>query len=202
MKIWANGADFGLYIFLPTPYTQIHMKLLLPEKEIQRRVGALARQISMDFSGREIVLVGVLKGAFMFLADLARKMKGPVKIDFVHVASYGTGTRPSGKIKVLKDLDSSIRGKDVLVVEDIIDTGITLKYLCRRLRGRSPRSLKFVALLDKPSRRAVEFQPDYVGFRIDDHFVVGYGLDYAEEYRNLPGIYYLDKEARSGEHRA
>jgi hypoxanthine phosphoribosyltransferase len=168
------------------------MKLLLPEKKIKHRVGALARQISQDLSGREVIVVGVLKGAFIFMADLARKMEGPVRIDFVRVASYGSGTRSAGKIKLLKDLETSIRGKDVLVVEDIVDTGITLKSLFRRLKGRSPRSLKVVALLDKPSRRQVDFQADYVGFQIADHFVVGYGLDCAEEYRNLPGIYKIE----------
>jgi len=167
------------------------MKLLLSEKEIQRRVSALARRISKDFTGKEVLLVGVLKGAFIFMADLARKMTTPVKTDFVRLASYGSETRSSGKVKLTKDLEIPLAGKDVLVVEDIIDTGITLKYLHQQLKARQPRSLKVVTLLDKPGRRQVDFRADYVGFQIEDHFVVGYGLDCAEEYRNLRGIYIL-----------
>jgi len=167
------------------------MKLLLPEKTVQEKVGTLARQISKDYSGKEVLLVGVLKGAFIFMADLARRMTIPLKIDFVRLASYGTETQSSGKVKFTKDLDTTLRGKDVIVVEDIIDTGITLQQLSRHLKARRPRSLKVVALLDKPGRRKVNFQADYVGFRIEDHFVVGYGLDCAEEYRNLRGIYAL-----------
>ncbi|MBU1206188.1 MAG: hypoxanthine phosphoribosyltransferase [Proteobacteria bacterium] len=167
------------------------MKLLLSEKEVQKKVKALARKISQDFSGKEVLLVGVLKGAFIFMADLARQMTIPVKMDFVRLASYGTGIRSAGKVKLTKDVETPLRGQNVIVVEDIIDTGITLKYLSRCLKARRPRSLKVVALLDKPGRREVNFHPDYVGFRIDDHFVVGYGLDCAEEYRNLQGIYVL-----------
>jgi hypoxanthine phosphoribosyltransferase len=165
------------------------MKLLLSEKRIQERVAGLARQISKDFAGRELLLVGVLKGAFIFMADLARKIKGPVKIDFVRVASYGFGTSSSGKIRFTKDIEISLKGKNVLIVEDIIDTGITLRFLHRCLKARRPRSLAVVTLLDKPSRRKVPFLPEYTGFQIADHFVVGYGLDCAEEYRNLRGIY-------------
>ncbi|MBM4330204.1 MAG: hypoxanthine phosphoribosyltransferase [Deltaproteobacteria bacterium] len=168
------------------------MKLLVSENEVQKKVGSLARKISKDFSGKEVLLVGVLKGAFIFMADLARKMTVPVKMDFVRLASYGSGIRSSGKVKFTKDLETSLRGKDVLVVEDIIDTGITLKYLVRCLKARRPSSLKVVALLDKPARREVNFQADYVGFQINNHFVVGYGLDCAEEHRNLRGIYILN----------
>jgi len=167
------------------------MKLLLSEKEIQGKVSALARKISRDFSDREVLLVGVLKGAFIFMADLARKMTVPVKMDFVRLASYGSGTQSSGKVRFTKDLETPLKGKDVVVVEDIIDTGITLKYLCRCLKARQPRSLKVVTLLDKPKRRKVNFAADYIGCKIDDHFVVGYGLDCAEEYRNLRGVYIL-----------
>jgi hypoxanthine phosphoribosyltransferase len=167
------------------------MKLLLSEKEIQRKVGTLARKISRDFSGREVLLIGVLKGAFIFMADLARKMTTPVKMDFIRLASYGSETQSSGKVKITKDLETPLRGKDVLVVEDIIDTGITLRHLLRRLQARQPRSLRVVALLDKPGRRKVDLQADYVGFQIENHFVIGYGLDCAEEYRNLRGIYVL-----------
>ena len=167
------------------------MRLLLSEKQVQQKVKALARKISKDFSGQEVLLIGVLKGAFIFMADLARKMTTPVKMDFVRLASYGSETHPSGRIKFTKDLETPLRGRDVLIVEDIIDTGITLNYLYQRFKARSPRSLKVVALLDKAGRRKVDFQPDYVGFRIENHFVVGYGLDWAEKYRNLCAIYVL-----------
>ncbi len=167
------------------------LQKLLSEKQIQKKVSCLARQLSRDYAGKEVLLVGVLKGAFIFMADLSRRMTVPVKMDFVRLASYGSGTRSSGKIRFTKDLEMPVRGKDVLVVEDIIDTGISLHSLYRRLRARSPKSLKVVALLDKPKRREIDFHPDYLGFSIDDHFVVGYGLDCAEEYRHLPGIYFI-----------
>ena len=167
------------------------MRLLLSEKKIQHIVRGLARKISKDFSGREVLLIGVLKGAFIFMSDLARKMTTPVKMDFVRLTSYGSETRSSGNVRITKDLETPLKGKDVLIVEDIIDTGITLKHLFQRLKARRPRSLKVVALLDKPARRKVDLRADYVGFRIEDHFVVGYGLDCAEEYRNLRGIYIL-----------
>ena len=167
------------------------MKRLLGEDEIRKKVSRLAGQISRDFAGREVLLVGILKGAFIFMSDLARKMTLPVKMDFVRLASYGGGTVSSGKVRITKDLEISVRGRDVLIVEDIIDTGVTLKYFWRRLKSRRPRSLKTVALLDKPSRRKVPFRADYVGFAIEDHFVVGYGLDCNEKFRNLPGIYVL-----------
>ena len=149
----------------------------------------MARQINKDYSGREIILVGVLKGAFIFLADLSRRIKCPVKIDFVRAASYGTGTCSSGKIILTKEPELSLKGRDVVIVEDIIDTGVTLTFLHRRLKALRPRSLTVATLLDKPSRRKVPFRPDYVGFEIPDYFVVGYGLDCAEEHRNLRGIY-------------
>ena len=126
------------------------------------------------------------------MADLSRKLKTPVKMDFVRLASYGSGTRSSGEVQLTLNLETSLRDKDVLVVEDIIDTGITLQYLLRRLKARRPKSLRVVALLDKPGRRQVELKVDYIGFRIEDRFVVGYGLDYAEQFRNLPGIYAIE----------
>jgi hypoxanthine phosphoribosyltransferase len=165
------------------------MKRLFSERQIQARIGALARRIDKDYSGREILLVGVLKGAFVFLADLSRKIRVPVKIDFVRAASYGAGTSSSGKVKLTKGPELSLKGKDVMIVEDIIDTGVTLRFLHRCLKARRPRSLAVTTLLDKPSRRKVPFRADYVGFEIPDHFVVGYGLDCAEEHRNLRGIY-------------
>jgi len=167
------------------------MRLLLSEKQVQQKVKALAKEISRDFSGQEVLFIGVLKGAFIFMADLARKMTIPVKMDFVRLASYGSRTRPSGRIKFNKDLETPLRGKDVLIVEDIIDTGTTLKHLYQCFQARKPRSLKIVALLDKPGRRKVDLRVDYVGFQIENHFVVGYGLDWAEKYRNLDGIYVL-----------
>jgi hypoxanthine phosphoribosyltransferase len=165
------------------------MKLLIAEKEVQKKVSRLARNISRDFAGRELLLVGILKGAFIFMADLARRMTTPVKVDFVRLASYGSGTQSSGRVRITKDLETSLRGKDVLIVEDIIDTGVTLDYLFHRLQARRPRSLKTVSLLDKPERRKVDFQADYIGFTIGNQFVVGYGMDCNEEYRNLPEIY-------------
>jgi hypoxanthine phosphoribosyltransferase len=167
------------------------MEMLISERRIQQKVTALARQISQDFAGKEVLLVGILKGAFIFMADLTRKMTVPVKVDFVRVASYGSGTQSSGKIKLTKDIETALKGKEVIIVEDIIDTGITLKNLYARLKARRPRSLRVVTLLDKPSRRKVDFQADYLGFQIPDRFVVGYGLDCGEEYRNLRGIYIL-----------
>ena len=167
------------------------MRLLLRKEEVQRKVRQLARKISSDLGGKEVLLVGVLKGAFIFMADLARSMASPVKMEFVRLSSSGAGTVSSGKVRITKDLETSLKGKDVLIVEDIIDTGVTLQYLFRRLKARKPRSLRTVALLDKPSRRKVRFQADYVGFTIEDLFVVGYGLDCNEEFRNLPGIYVL-----------
>jgi hypoxanthine phosphoribosyltransferase len=167
------------------------MRILIPEEEVQRRVGSLARKISRDFAGKELLLVGILKGSFIFLADLARRMSIPVKVDFVRLASYGPRTQSSGKVEITKDLETSVHGKDILIVEDIVDTGVTLNYLFRRLRARRPRSVRTVALLDKRGRRKVPFQVDYVGFTIDNHFVVGYGLDCDEHYRNLTGIYIM-----------
>ncbi|HSR13048.1 MAG TPA: hypoxanthine phosphoribosyltransferase, partial [Thermodesulfobacteriota bacterium] len=142
------------------------MKLLIGEEEIRKRVEELARRISRDFSGKEIILVGVLKGAFMFLADLARRITVPVKIDFIRLRTYGSGTEPGEKVKITKDVEMTVKGEHVLLVEDIVDTGITMEYLRRRLRKRRPGSLKTVALLDKPARRRVKFEPDYLGFTI------------------------------------
>jgi hypoxanthine phosphoribosyltransferase len=182
-----------LYLYIPRQrkYTLLAMKRLVGEDEIRKRVARLAGQISRDFAGRKVLLVGILKGAFIFMADLARKMTIPAEMDFVRLASYGRGTVSSGKVRITKDLETPVKGKDVLIVEDIVDTGITLQYLSRRLKARRPRSLKTITLLDKPSRRKVRFQADYVGFAIEDQFVVGYGLDWNEKFRNLPGIYVI-----------
>ncbi|HPU00732.1 MAG: hypoxanthine phosphoribosyltransferase [Firmicutes bacterium] len=170
------------------------LTLLIGGEEIGRRVAELAERISADYEGKQLLLVCVLKGAVIFASDLMRRLKVPAEIDFIAVSSYGSDTASSGVVRILKDLDKSIKGKDVLIVEDIVDTGLTLNYLRSSLLNRKPRSLKVVTLLDKPVRRKVEFTPDYCGFEIPDHFVVGYGLDYDEKYRQLEGIYVLDPE--------
>jgi hypoxanthine phosphoribosyltransferase len=161
-------------------------EVLITEEQIARTVGQLGARISADYAGRELTLVSVLKGSLPFMADLMRSITIPVRIDLMEVSSYGgTATESSGLVRILKDLSSSIEGADVLVVEDIIDTGLTLNYLVRYLRGKNPASLRICTLLDKPARRLVDIQVDYIGFTIEDRFVVGYGLDYGELYRNL-----------------
>jgi hypoxanthine phosphoribosyltransferase len=163
--------------------------ILLSEAQIRERVTTLAAEIERDYpDGEEIHLVGVLKGGFMFMADLVRAMTTRVSMDFMALSSYGKGTTSSGQVMVLKDVDSSLEGRNVIIVEDIVDTGLTLHYLQDILKARAPRSVRTACLLSKPSRRKVDVQVDYIGFTIDDHFVVGYGLDYAERYRNLPYI--------------
>ena len=164
------------------------MKVLLSRDAIRERVQALGREISRDYAGREPHLVGVLKGACTFMTDLSRAIEIPITLDFIAVSSYGAATKTSGEVRLVKDLDQGLEGRDLIVIEDIVDTGLTLNYLLNVLRARGPRSLKVAALLSKPSRRLVEVQVDYVGFTIDDHFVVGYGLDYNERYRSLPDI--------------
>jgi hypoxanthine phosphoribosyltransferase len=165
------------------------MKLLLSHDAIQARVLEMGKQIAADYGGREPHLVGVLKGACTFMTDLARAMESlPLTLDYIAVSSYGVTTKTSGEVRLVKDLDQGLDGRDLLVVEDIVDTGLTLNYLLNVLRARGPRTLKVAALLSKPSRRLVQTQLDYVGFTIEDHFVVGYGLDYNEKYRNLKDI--------------
>ncbi len=161
-------------------------EVLLTEAEIQAEVAELGARISADYEGRELTLVSVLKGSLPFMADLMRAMTIPVRIDLMEVSSYGgSSTESTGLVRILKDLSASIEGQDVLIVEDIIDTGLTLNYLLRYLRGKNPRSLRICTLLDKPARRLVEIPVDYVGFTIPDRFVIGYGLDFGELYRNL-----------------
>ena len=162
--------------------------VMLSREQIQTRVGELARMIRQDHGGGSVHLVAVLKGAFMFLADLIREIDGPVTCDFIAVSSYGSGTSSSGEVRLTKDLDRSLEGRDVVIVEDIVDTGLTLSYLQDILRAREPRSLKTACLLSKPSRRKVDVKVEYIGFSIEDKFVVGYGLDFDERYRNLPYI--------------
>lgn len=161
---------------------------LITHAAIQKKIRELGKQIRRDFPGEPLLLVGVLKGAVMFLADLARQIPGEVTFDFIAVSSYGKDSRSSGQVKLNKDLDSSIEGKCVIVVEDILDTGLTLQYLLRVLQQRRPKSLRVAVLLDKKERRLAEVHADYVGFSIPNEFVVGYGLDYAERYRNLPNV--------------
>jgi len=170
------------------------LRELFDEKTIRDAVKRLADAISRDFGGQEVVFVSVLKGAFMFTSDLLREMKGPVKVDFIRVSSYGGNTTTSGEVTLTKDLETDIGGRDVIIVEDIIDSGLTLRALRDMLLARNPRTLKICALLDKRARREVEIEGDYVGFTIEDGFVVGYGIDYAEQYRNLPGIYVVEEE--------
>jgi hypoxanthine phosphoribosyltransferase len=171
-------------------------KVLIRRAAIERRVRAVARQIARDFRGQRVHLVGVLKGACVFLSDLIREIDLETSIDFIAVASYGRGKESTGQVRLLKDLDSSIAGLNVIVVEDILDTGLTLDYLLRVLRQRKPRTLRVAALLDKPSRRRKKVQADYVGFTIPIEFVVGYGLDYAERYRNLKDVCILRLPSR------
>lgn len=169
-------------------------KILISENDIRGRIQTLAAEIERDYpQGEGIHLVAILKGGFMFMADLVRAMSDRVTMDFMAVSSYGKGTTSSGQVRVLKDLDSNVEGRHVILVEDIVDTGLTLHYLQDLLKARHPKSMKTACLLSKPSRRKVEVQVEYIGFTIEDHFVVGYGLDYAEKYRNLPFIAILEQ---------
>jgi hypoxanthine phosphoribosyltransferase len=161
---------------------------LVAAEDLERRVQQLAEEISRDYEGKDLLLIGVLKGAVFFLSDLMRQLTVPVEVDFMAVASYGSATKSSGVVRILKDLDAVIEGRDVLIVEDIVDSGLTLQYLLRNLAGRNPRSLEVCALLIKPERRKVELQTRYVGFEIPNEFAIGYGLDYGERYRNLPFV--------------
>jgi hypoxanthine phosphoribosyltransferase len=170
---------------------EMSKEILFSRAVIQKRVQELALQISGDYAGRELILIGVLRGAFIFMADLIREISVPCKVDFVRIASYGGGAESSGKVVMTKDIETSISGRDILIVEDIADTGLTLQYLTVWLKERNPRSLKVCAFLDKRKRRKVAFEADYVGFDIDDGFVVGYGLDFNEQYRYLPEVYVI-----------
>jgi len=173
--------------------------ILIPRTEITRMCQRLGEQISRDYAGREVVLIGVLKGAFMFMADLVRHLSIPVRIDFISVSSYGSGTKTSGIVKINKDLDTDITGRHVIIVEDIIDTGLTLNHLRQLLGTRNPASFALCTAFDKPERRRVEIEVEYVGMRIPDEFVVGYGLDYDGKYRNLPDVSILGDDSQGGE---
>lgn len=164
------------------------IKVLLTEEEVDKRIKAIGEMVSKDYEGKQVHLICVLKGGCFFMCELAKRISVPVSMDFMSVSSYGSDTKSSGVVKIVKDLDESIQGKDVLVVEDIVDSGRTLSYLMEMLRDRKPASLKLCTLLDKPDRRVVDVHVDYTGFTIPDEFVVGYGLDYDQRYRNLPYI--------------
>jgi hypoxanthine phosphoribosyltransferase len=163
-------------------------EILIEEEPLQARIAELGAEISQEYEGRDLLLVGVLKGAVFFMADLMRELTVPCEIDFMAISSYGAGTDSSGVVRILKDLDANIAGRHVLVVEDIIDSGLTLSYLMRSLKARKPASLEVCALLTKPSRREIEVPVKFVGFEIPNRFVIGYGLDFDERYRNLPYV--------------
>lgn len=173
-------------------------EVLLSQEALAARVKELGAQIGADYAGKEILMIGVLRGAVIFMADLARAISVPVSIDFMAVSSYGTSSKSSGVVRILKDLDENVENKHLLIVEDIIDTGLTLKYLLENLHSRKPASIRICTLLNKPSRRRADVPIDYNGFDIPDYFVVGYGLDYAGKYRNLPFIGVLKPEAYQG----
>ena len=172
-------------------------EVLVTEQQIKEKVSEIGAKISKDYSGRNLLLVSVLKGSVVFMADLMRAITIPLHIDFMSVSSYGAGVKTSGVVKIIKDLDNPIEGLDVIIVEDILDSGLTLSYIIEMLQSRNPRSIKICTLLDKPERRRVEVKTNYCGFEIPDRFVVGYGLDYAEKYRNLPYIGILKPEIYS-----
>ena len=173
------------------------LRVLLSEDEIREKVRELGGKITADYKNSNLMLVTVLKGAVVFLADLMRQIDVPAEIDFMVVSSYGSGVKSSGVVKIVKDLDVPLAGKDILIVEDILDSGLTLSYINELLESRGPRSIRIATLLDKPSRRKVDLQADYIGFSVPDEFVIGYGLDYDEKYRNLPYIGILKPEVYS-----
>lgn len=166
-------------------------RILLTEEEIRAKVQELGRRISSDYAGKEVLLIGILKGAMIFLADLVREITVPTQFDFMAVSSYGSSSKSSGEVRILKDLEYGVEGRNIIIVEDIVDTGLTLNYLSENLMSRDPASVKICTLLDKPSRRVEPVEIDYKGFVIRDDFVVGYGLDYSDRYRNFPCIMVL-----------
>ena len=172
----------------PSEFSNTNLEPLFSAEQIQARISEMGAEIARDYAGRNPLLLGVLKGAFVFMSDLVRATDLRLGVEFMAISSYGAGTRSSGEVKIVKDLDVPIEGRDILVVEDIVDTGLTLSYLLANLESRGARSVKLAALLDKHERRLREVKIDYLGFRIPDAFVVGYGLDFAERYRNLPYI--------------
>lgn len=173
---------------IPSEFSNPNLQVLLSEQQIQSRIKELGAEITRDYAGRNPLLIGVLKGACFFMSDLLRSIDTRLGIEFIATSSYGSSTRTSGEVRILKDLDVPVEGRDLIVIEDIVDTGLTLSYLMANLKSRGAASVKLVALLDKHERREREVEIDYLGFKIPDHFVVGYGLDFAERYRNLPFI--------------
>jgi len=168
--------------------------VMISEEEIAKRVKELGKQLTEDYKGKELLVVGILKGCMLFLSDLVRTIELPLTMDFMVVSSYGATTKSSGVVRIIKDLEREIEGKDVLIVEDIVDTGLTLSYLVENFKARNPKSVKVCSLLDKPDRRKAQVDIQYIGFKIPDEFVVGYGLDYGENYRNLPFVCVLKPE--------
>ena len=173
-------------------------KVLISEEEIREKVAEIGARISEDYAGKNLLMVGILKGSVVFMADLMRAVTTHARIDFMSVSSYGSGTKSSGVVKIVKDLDNNVEGYDLLLVEDILDSGLTLSYLRELLRDRHPNSIKIVTLLNKPARRTADIQPDYCCFEVPDEFVVGYGLDFDERYRNLPYVGVLKEEVYQG----
>ena len=175
-----------------------NVRILLKEEEVDKRIAEVAAMINRDYAGKEVHLICILKGGVFFTCELAKRLTVPVSMDFMSVSSYGMDTKSSGVVKIVKDLDDSIKGKNVIVVEDVVDSGRTLSYLLDMLKDRGPKSLRLCTLLDKPERRVVPVHVDYTGFEIPDEFVVGYGLDYAQKYRNLPyiGVVELDEASK------
>ena len=173
-------------------YEETVGKILFTEEQIRERAKEIATQIARDYQGEEVILLCSLKGAVMWMADIMKEMTIDVKIDFVAASSYGSGTTTSGVVKITKDVDMDLFNKHVLIIEDIVDTGTTLKHLRDYLKERNPKDVKICTLLDKPARRVIDLKPDYIGFTVDDLFVIGYGLDYDQRYRNLPYISYLE----------
>ena len=169
-------------------YEDILEKVLFSKEQLAKRIKELAEQLDKDYAGKTPLMVAILKGSVMFFTDLIREMTLPLEIDFMSISSYGSGVKSSGEVKMIKDLDNKIEGKDVIIVEDIVDSGYTMKYLTHLLEARNPSSIKICALLDKPSRRETDVAVDYKGFEVGNEFVVGYGLDYAARYRNIPFI--------------
>lgn len=178
-------------------WQSFELQVLFTRAQIAQRVGEMGQAITRDYTGQSVILIGVLKGATIFLSDLARNIELETTFDFLGTSSYGNGANHSGEVRLSKDLDESVAGKNVILVEDILDTGLTLTYLKKLIVAHKPRSMRVAALLDKPSRRQVPIQGDYVGFKIPNEFVVGYGMDYCERYRNLPDIAILPREAYS-----
>jgi hypoxanthine phosphoribosyltransferase len=167
---------------------------IVTQEEMRARIKELGKQIAADYAGKDFILVGVLKGAYAFYADLARAIRIPMRVDFLIVASYGSQSKSSGKVKIVTELTEDIKGKDVLLVEDIVDSGLTVQYLMKKLAKHKPKSIRICTLLSKPDRRTIDVPLDYVGFKIPDKYVVGYGLDYQQKYRNLPYLAVLDVE--------